>query len=319
MRTAPAASVLRRGAPLSVAFVNNMPDAAVAATEAQFSRLLRQAAPESSLQLRRYCIASVPRSEAMRRKMARSHEDIAALYARGSDLLIVTGTEPRAARLDAEPYWEDVARLVDWARGNTLGALWSCLAAHLAVQAMDGIVRRRAEKKFSGVYSCAVVGSDWVFEGGDPRVRAPHSRYNGLARAELESHGYCISSHSREVGVDCFWRREPSLFLFAQGHPEYDADTLAREFRRDALRFVEGSSATFPQPPAHYFSPVAQMQFSKLKLRARQLGASQFAQRLNQILATERLEAGWAADAARLYRNWVDVATAGRARDLRSA
>jgi homoserine O-succinyltransferase len=304
---------------LRVAFVNNMPDAAVAATEAQFTRLLHQAAPGVSLQLRRYAIANVPRSEAMRRKMARSYEDVAALYARGADLLIVTGAEPRAERLDAEPYWEDVSRLVQWARGNTLGVLWSCLAAHLAVQAMDGVPRQRAETKFSGVYACDVVDRDWAFDGAGAQVKTPHSRYNGLAPSDLESCGYRIASSSDEIGVDCFWRREPSLFLFTQGHPEYDADTLAREFRRDALRFCEGSSGSFPQAPAHYLASVTQQRLAELRTLARALAPREFTHQLNQMLAQERLEATWAEDAARLYRNWLAAATAGRALNLRSA
>jgi len=304
--------------PLQVALVNNMPDAAVEATEAQFSRLLRRAAPGAALHLRRYGLASATRSETARRQMARSHEDVAALYARGADLLIVTGTEPRAERLESEPFFDDMARLVDWARGNTLGAVWSCLAAHVAVLAMDGLQRRRAAEKFSGIYRCEIIG-DWAFEGAGATILAPHSRYNGLAREELESRGYHVASFSREVGVDCFWRREPSLFLFAQGHPEYDADTLAREFRRDALRFAGGRGARFPPPPANYFSQATCGALAELALRAADLGPRGFAPRLDRILAQERPKAGWGGDAGLLYRNWLNTATAAKKRDLRSA
>ena len=76
-----------------------MPDQAIDATRAQFVKLLRAGAGELPIRIRCYAISSVPRGETARRALAGSHEDIEALYARGADALIVTGSEPRADRL----------------------------------------------------------------------------------------------------------------------------------------------------------------------------------------------------------------------------
>ena len=241
------------GPPLQIALVNNMPDQAIDATKAQFVNLLRAGAGKVPFRLRCYALSSVPRGETARRAIARSHEDIEALYARGADALIVTGSEPRAERLENEPYWDDFARLVDWARVHTISALWSCLAAHGAVLRLDGVTRRRAREKISGVFACDVDANDWATRGAANSILVPHSRYNGLSRSDLVERGYRISSWSGDVEVDCFWRREPSLFLFTQGHPEYNADALAREFRRDALRFLNGESDCFPISAAKLF------------------------------------------------------------------
>ena len=46
------------------------------------------------------------------------YRDIAELWDTPLDGLIVTGTEPRAADLKDEPYWEALSALVDWARGQ---------------------------------------------------------------------------------------------------------------------------------------------------------------------------------------------------------
>ncbi len=245
---------LSRVNPLRIALVNNMPDQAVEATRAQFARLVRAGAQDMPFTLRCYALPSVNRSDTARRAMAQTHEPIGALYARGADALIVTGAEPRATKICDEDYFEDFAALVDWARTQTLGAVWSCLAAHGAVFKLSGLRRRREKEKISGVFAFNVAKDDWIGLGAANVVRTPHSRYNGLAREALELAGYRVSSASREIGVDSFWRREPSLFLFTQGHPEYDADTLLREFRRDALRFVKGESESFPRAPANYFS-----------------------------------------------------------------
>ncbi len=38
--------------------------------------------------------------------------------------------------------------------------------------------------------------------------------------------------------ADCFVKKEQSLFLFFQSHPEYQLDTLLLEYRRDVARFL---------------------------------------------------------------------------------
>ncbi len=295
------------GPALEIALVNNMPDQALDATKAQFVKLLRAGAQNIPFRLRCYALSSVPRSETARRALSQSHEDIEALYARGADALIVTGSEPRADSLQDEPYWEDFARLVDWARVNTGSALWSCLAAHGAVLRLDGVTRRRAKEKITGVFACEVAENDWATRGAADSILVPHSRYNGLSQADLIRCGYHISSRSPAVDVDCFWRREPSLFLFTQGHPEYDADTLAREFRRDALRFLAGDSDCFPLPPRDYFSAKTEMALGELKALAKFEDRLRLAQRLNEILGEmlgkDAPASAWWNDAKRLYRN----------------
>ncbi|QGM47102.1 homoserine O-acetyltransferase/O-succinyltransferase family protein [Methylocystis heyeri] len=302
---------------LEIALVNNMPDQALEATRRQFAQLASAAAAGVPFRLSCYALASVPRSETGRRALAQSYEDIEALYARGADALIVTGTEPRAESLDQEPYWDDFARLVDWALTHTLGALWSCLGAHAAVQRLDGIRRRRLDAKLSGIFKCEILGPDWANEGAAGAIVAPHSRYNGLPLQDLENCGYNISSWSPAVGADNFWRREPSLFLFTQGHPEYDADTLAREFRRDVLRYLTGERRGFPEPPENYFSAAAETQLAELRRKPQGSSRAAFAEKLHAVLAAEPLANHWADDAARLYRNWfADIAQEKRRRFL---
>jgi hypothetical protein len=56
---------------------------------------------------------------------------------------IVTGAEPRAARLTDEPYWTALTQVMDWARENTISSVYSCLAVHAAVLHMDGVERHK--------------------------------------------------------------------------------------------------------------------------------------------------------------------------------
>src|SRR5207245_3061278 len=81
----------------------------------------------------------------------------------------------------------------------------------------------------------------------------PHSRLNTLDPAELVDAGYEILSVSERAGADTFMLRRRAPFVFFQGHPEYDADALFREYRRDVGRFLAGTTDRYPEMPCGYF------------------------------------------------------------------
>jgi homoserine O-succinyltransferase len=121
----------------------------------------------------------------------------------------------------------------------------------------------------------------------------------------LTAKGFHVGAWSEVAGVDSWWREEPSLFVFLQGHPEYDVDTLVKEYRRDVLRFVAGERADYPDAPANIFS--ASTTAAIEQLRAHILaGKTPHAERaLSATLSQETLRKSWEADTARLYRDWM--------------
>jgi homoserine O-succinyltransferase len=286
-----------------IALVNNMPDAALAATEAKFARLVRAGAKGRPIRWRRYTLPGHERSDKARRYLSRSHETIDALYRRGADGLIVTGCEPRAESLEQEPYWPHMQRLVDWARDNTRSTIWSCLAAHAAVWRVAGVPRRRSPRKISGVYRFHQSADLWSSERAGRLV--PHSRYNGLDKETLIRRGFTVSGFREEIGVDMFWRREPSLFLFLQGHPEYDADTLAREYRRDIQRFLEGARADYPRQPENMFEPELSLRLEEMRGRIEGGDRSNASPILATLLSSQNYRAPWAADSVKLFSLWL--------------
>jgi homoserine O-succinyltransferase/O-acetyltransferase len=44
---------------------------------------------------------------------------------------------------------------------------------------------------------------------------------------------------------------------FSKGHPEYDFNSLLKEYRREVTRFVQGEREDYPPHVDHYFSPYA--------------------------------------------------------------
>jgi homoserine O-succinyltransferase len=46
--------------------------------------------------------------------------------------------------------------------------------------------------------------------------------------------------------------------VYLQGHPEYDTNSLLKEYKREVLRFLNGELHQPPPFPENYFSPAAE-------------------------------------------------------------
>jgi homoserine O-succinyltransferase/O-acetyltransferase len=238
---------------VTVGLINNMPDPALESTERQFVDLIRTAATNAIVRLVLFSIPEVPRAETTRQDMAGRYRDVSALWDTHLDGLIVTGTEPRMRNLKDEPYWATLGRVVDWARDNTASTIWSCLAAHAAVLHVDGIARRPLADKLFGIFECEPAESHPMTADARSGLRVPHSRYNDLPEQALADCGYRILTRSAIAGVDMFARQDKSFHLFLQGHPEYEAKTLLREYRRDVGRYLRRERDDYPGLPLGYF------------------------------------------------------------------
>lgn len=290
--------------PIVIGLVNNMPDAALRITERQVRDLLSRAAAEQPVSLRVFSLPELPRSEAGQLHVGKFHEPIAALWTSQVDALIVTGTEPKAVTLRDEPYWPTLTRLVDWAEENTSSTVWSCLAAHAAAHYLDGIERQPLDGKLSGVFECDKATDHPLVDGGPPRWYVPHSRHNELPERALLRANYHILTHSPEVGADMFVKQRKSLFLFLQGHPEYDATALFGEYRRDIRRYLAGDSDCYPKLPHGYFdreTSETMLAFRERALRQRDIALlPDF-----PAAAGRQLADPWRPAATRLYANWL--------------
>ena len=310
-------SAADRGRPIVIGLVNNMPDAALRMTERQVRDLLARAAGELPVSLRVFSLPELPRSETGRAHVGQFHEPIAALWTSQIDALIVTGTEPKAVTLEDEPYWPTLVRLVDWAEEHTNSTIWSCLAAHAAAQYLDGVERQPLDAKLCGVFECAKAADHPLVDGGPARWRVPHSRHNELPEAALTRAGYRILTRSPKVGADMFVKERKSLFLFLQGHPEYDSTALFGEYRRDIRRFLSGDSECYPKLPHGYFN--RETEEAMLAFRERALGQRDIAL-LPSFPAAEagrQLSDPWRPAATRLYANWLSYLV--ECRDARTA
>jgi homoserine O-succinyltransferase len=291
---------------LTIGLLNNMPDAALCATERQFGDLLRAAAGDVDIDLRCFALAGLPRGERVQGLMAGRYLPAEAMADAGLDGVIVTGNEPRAADLDAEPYWPALTQVIDWTQAAGVPTLWSCLGAHAAVLHLDGVRRRPLPAKLSGVFASDVLSADPLLAGVTEPFVTPHSRQNGLDEAELARRHYRVLASSPVAGVDAFVRRGPALALFLQGHPEYDSDTLMREYLRDVGRFLRGDRPAHPPTPSGYFDAATETALAGLAETARRAPDPDMLPHYAEALAAAAPTRTWRASALALYRGWLD-------------
>ena len=292
-------------APLEIGLLNNMPDGALAATERQYIRLFEAAGGDRLVRLHFFSLPAVTRSAEAKARLEAAYHEIAKLKHTRLDGLIVTGAEPKTELLQHEPYWPELAEIIDWAKDNTTSAIWSCLAAHAAVLHLDGITRRRLPAKCSGVFASTKMNDDPLIDGLRWPLRIFHSRHNDLAEDDLVAKDYRVLTRAPGAGVDIFAKRFKSLFVFFQGHPEYDPLSLRGEYLRDVGRFLNGTQENYPAAPAGYFDAETSAALDALHLRALKRPDPAMIAECRAILDRSTVTKDRRGAATTIFRNWL--------------
>lgn len=295
----------RPGQGVTIGLVNNMAGAAFQATERQFVSLLDSASEGIPIHVSFYTLPGLSRTDAGGEQFANHYASVDTLLGSHLDGLIVTGREPKMASLRDEPYWESFTQMLEWARSNTYSVVWSCLAAHAAILHMDGIGRRKSADKTFGVFECAQVSDHPLMKGVPERFHVPHSRWNGVAKEDLSNSGYSVLSCIAGDGVDIFVKQDKSLFVFFQGHLEYEADTLMREYRRDVGRYIKGEASTYPLLPQGYFESSTASTLALLRDHAASSKKTELLSEVAAVLEKTQIENTWRGSASCIYRNWL--------------
>jgi homoserine O-succinyltransferase len=289
-----------------VALVNNMPDAALEDTELQFFDLLDAASGNLPVVVKLYSLTGVPRTDRGTRRLNSFYYGLDDLWNSQVDALIMTGTEPQQPSLRQEPYWCNLTNVLDWAERNTLSTVLSCLAAHAGVLHSDGIDRHRLGDKRFGVFEFPAADDHALTRRVEGTIRFPHSRWNEVRPDALESCGYTILTQSEEAGVDCFVKtKKQSLFLHFQGHPEYQAQTLFKEYRRDIKRYLRSERETYPTPPVGYFGGEATKCLLEFRQKAIADRSEAAMDDFPETFLTGSLQNDWRSSAVKVYSNWL--------------
>lgn len=301
---------------LHIGLINNMPDAALLATERQFLTLLDSAADGILVRLTFYALPDVPRGKAGRHRVDRYYTSVESLWDTELDGLIVTGREPQTPNLKEEPYWGSLTRVLEWARDNTRSTVWSCLAAHAALLHMDGITRHRSNEKRCGVFDCVRLADHPLMAGVPWRLKMPHSRWNDIAEDELTACGYTVLTQARGAGADAIVKHGNSLFVFFQGHPEYECDTLLLEYRRDIRRYLTRETEKYPSMPRGYFDKDTENALTALQEEAMSGRRDKLLDDVAAVVNGKTITHTWHSTAVQVYGNWLKYISAQKERLL---
>ena len=237
---------------LHVGLLNMMPDAPFQVTEQQFMRLVGGCNQIAHVYVHPFTVEGLPRSEATRSYIARYYEDIRSVFADGLDALIVTGANVANPRLDLEPFYRPLTEVIGWASEHVTSVLCSCLSTHALMKYLHRIDRTPLPRKQWGVYSHRVVEPEHpLVRGINTRFDVPHSRYNAITREQFAAAGLTILVESAEAGVHAAVSDDQFRRVYFQGHPEYDVNSLLKEYKREVLRYFNGER-DLPPFPEHY-------------------------------------------------------------------
>jgi homoserine O-succinyltransferase len=238
---------------LHIGLLNMMPDAALAATERQFLRLINESNQIAQFFVHPFTLDALPRAAAARDHIERYYEPFGRIREDGLDALIITGANVSHPNLGDEPFWEPLIEVIDWAAENVTSTLCSCLATHAVLQFRYGQRRYPLPGKRWGVYAHRVVNKRHpLVNDVNTLFDVPHSRFNEIGRDQFDAAGLRVLVESEQAGVHLAVSEDGFRLVFFQGHPEYDTVSLLKEYKREVNRFALGQREDYPPIPENY-------------------------------------------------------------------
>ena len=230
--------------PLKIAILNLMPTKIE--TETQIMRLLSNTPLQIEPTLMR--TASYTPKNTPEEHLTSFYHDFDEVKDMLFDGLIVTGAPVEYMDFDEVAYWDEICRIFEWSKTNVYSSLFICWAAQASLKYFYGVEKRFLDKKLSGIYRHRVLmPSHPLLRGFDEVFFAPHSRNTTVLTDDVRKCGEIdILSESDEAGMYIAASHDMRR-IFVTGHPEYDFDTLKKEYLRDVSRGID------PAVPENYF------------------------------------------------------------------
>ena len=164
------------------------------------------------------------------------------------DGMIITGAPVENLDFTQVDYWEELCEIMAWTKTHVHSTLHICWGAQAGLYYHYGVEKHTLPAKLFGVFDHRVLKpSSPLFRGFDDVFQAPHSRYTEVYESDIRTIPELeLLSVSGDAGVYAV-KSVDSRQFFVMGHPEYDPDTLAREYFRDREKGLD------IHIPYHYF------------------------------------------------------------------
>ena len=164
------------------------------------------------------------------------------------DGMIITGAPLDYTAFEDVSYWDEICKIMEWSKTHVHCTLHMCWGVYAGLHYHYGINKIDLPEKLSGIYKHYVLKKNSpLFRGFDDVFMAPQSRAMTVAREDIEKIPELeLLAYSDEAGVTMLKTRDSRQF-FMTCHPEYDSDTLAKEYYRDLDKGMN------PKIPVNYF------------------------------------------------------------------
>jgi len=292
---------------MHIGLLNMMPDAALEATERQFLRTVSSSNQIAQFYVHLFTLPQLPRGEKAATHINKYYETFDSIKTEGLDALIITGANVTQPDLADEPFWEPLIEIIDWGYNNVTSILCSCLATHAVVQFRHQQKRKKLAEKCWGVFQHEVVDrSHPLVHDINTRFDVPHSRYNEITQQQFENAGLHVLVASSVAGVHLAVSEDLFRIVYFQGHPEYDINSLLKEYKREIQLFVTGKRNDYPPFPDNYFG--LQVKAILLEYKSQLIKAKSDDQPLPvfpEELIQSRLHNTWHDTGEAMINNWI--------------
>lgn len=155
------------------------------------------------------------------------------------DGLVITGAPVELLEFEEVDYWPELCELLDWSRTHVYSTVHVCWGAQAALYRRYGVQKHELPQKCHGVFRHDVLDRhDPLLFGFDDGFPAPHSRHTDVRAEDVAAvPGLKLLATAPDAGL-FIAASEDRREVFITGHPEYDRDTIAQEYRRDQSRGV---------------------------------------------------------------------------------
>lgn len=222
--------------PLKIAIVNLMPTKVT--TETQLLRLLGN----TPLQIE---ISLVQMENHISKNVGTDH--LEKFYINSSDVfkqkfdgMIITGAPVEQLPFEDVDYWNDLCKIMDYAKTNVFSTLYICWGAQAGLYHHYCVPKYGLNQKLFGIYkNKRSTGPDPLLRGFDDLFPIPQSRHTTIKKEDIIKHDdLVILAENKDIGPTII-KTKDNRAIFMTGHLEYDSETLKTEYFRDVDKGLE--------------------------------------------------------------------------------
>ena len=165
------------------------------------------------------------------------------------DGMIITGAPVEKMDFEEVDYWEELVQIMEWSRKHVTSTFHICWAAQAGLHYHYGVRKFDLPEKLTGIFDHFTVHRKTpLVRGFDDIFKAPHSRYTGIVREDVENNENLTIQADSEVAGPFIITAKGGRQIFVTGHPEYDVMSLDGEYRRDVAKKLD----VIPFPVGYY-------------------------------------------------------------------